>query len=113
MALRALVFDPRRARPSSANAFSRAHRAASSTCKNLFLKTPLALCLRQKKFFWQAKRSVRAKLMRREAFAAPFHPPPGGFSLKADKKRRQNMIDTSETRFDWIPRGRPRTEDNR
>jgi hypothetical protein len=38
---------------------SLAHRAASSTCKNLFLKTPLALCLRQKKF-WQAKRSVRA-----------------------------------------------------
>jgi hypothetical protein len=59
VALRALVLDPGRVSQFGKRLLSRAHRAAGSTCKNFFLKTPLALCLRQKKFL-QAKRSVRA-----------------------------------------------------
>ncbi len=60
VALRALVLDPGRVSQCGKRLLSRAHRTASSTCKNLFLKAPLALCLRQKKF-WQAKHSGRAK----------------------------------------------------
>jgi hypothetical protein len=40
VALRALVLDPGRVSQFGKRLLSRAHRAASSTCKNLFLKTP-------------------------------------------------------------------------
>jgi hypothetical protein len=40
VALRALVLDPGRVSQFGKRLLSRAHRAASSTCKNFFLKTP-------------------------------------------------------------------------
>ena len=59
VALHALIVYPGRVSQCGKRLLSRAHRAASSPCKNFFLKPPFALCLRQKKF-WQAKHSVRA-----------------------------------------------------
>jgi single-strand DNA-binding protein len=98
VALRAVVLDPGRVFRFGKRLLSRAHRAASSTCKNFFLKTPQGPASSAKKVLASQALNPRHP-MRREALAAPFHPPPGVCSLRRDKKRRQNMIDTNETRL--------------
>jgi hypothetical protein len=84
VALRALVPDPGRVSQFGKRLLSLAHRAASSTCKNLFLKT-LSPCSAKKVLASQAL-SPRHP-MRREAFAALFHPPPGGMQFEGETKR--------------------------
>ena len=56
--------------------FSCASRSQLSL-QELVFENPSRPVSSAKKGFWQAKHSVRATTMRREAFAAPFHPPPG------------------------------------
>jgi hypothetical protein len=79
-AARIYAFSPGGVFSSGKRLVSRAHRAASSSCNNLFLTTPHPLPSAKKVGARQAL-SPR-NLMRREAFAGAFPPSAGGLVLR-------------------------------